>query len=682
MRRRKVPYNHKLMRLFAIVLALGSLMFCAAVIGAVALYQHAKSAGNWPHVTNLQTERIGQNSAVYAGDGSRIGIIASPENRRALVFSQLGKNLPDALVSVEDRRFWQHDGVDAHGIARAMWVNIKARSFVQGASTIDQQLVRNLYPEISTDKTLTRKMKEASLAQELNQVWGKKYGKRQTKERIITLYLNLVYFGNNAYGADAASHTYFDKPALALNIQEAAMIAGIVQNPAADDPFRHPQATLARRQEVIAAMRKAGVISSDQAKVAHDAPLGLKPGRDFRASTSPAPYFFDYVRQQAEKAYGKDTVSRGGLRIYTTLNPKMQKLALQSIRKILNRPGDPASAMVVIENSSGAIKAMASSTRYTHTQFNFAAQARRQPGSSAKIWALSALLQEGVNPDQIRYLSTALKVRPGPGQAIWNPHTYEGTYSGLQNVRKATVASDNTVFAQITMDVTPQRVADTAMKMGIQSNLKPEVTIGLGSQEVTPLEQTSFYSTIARGGVRVDPWAVSEVKSISGRTSETKRPSAGRVMYKWQASEIISILKDNVDHGTGTAAQLPGIEVSGKTGTTDSYKDAWFCGMTPAYTACVWVGYPRPRPMTNVHGIKVAGGTLPAQIWADFMIHTLKNNKGRSFPHEAMPHLKDYVPSWCNRPGIQVIEGPRNIRCSSTREDGLDPVRNVIAQSY
>jgi penicillin-binding protein 1A len=668
------PFNHKFARLLAFALGALALVLAVVSIAAVALYQKERSSSDWPHVTQLETERIGQNSVVYSADGKQIGTVAAPENRRQLPLKDMGEYLPEALVAIEDRRFYSHDGVDRRGIARAMWRNIKARGYVEGASTIDQQLVRNLYPEIDNDRTLTRKMKEASLAQELNALWRKKYGREAAKKRILALYLNLVFFGNNAYGADAASRTYFGKTAANLQVQEAALIAGLVQSPTAYDPFKHPEAALARRNEVLEAMERSGKITKAELTQAKATPLGVKRGTKLGAQASPAPYFFDYVRREAEDAYGKDTVQRGGLRIYTTLDTKMQKLAEQSIASVLNQPGDPASALVVIENRSGAIRAMASSERYANTQFNFAADAKRQPGSAAKTWALAALLQGGVDPDQVRYLSTPLAIRPGPGKAIWKPQTYDGSYAGLISVRDATVRSDNSVFAQITLDIGPERVAETAHRMGIQSKLQSVESIGLGSQVVTPLELTRLYSTIARGGVNVEPYALRQVTSASGSRSERAKPKVERALEAWQAEKIISILSDNVKRGTGTAAQLADRPVAGKTGTTDDYKDAWFCGMTPTHTACVWVGYPKPRSMTNVHGISVAGGTLPAQIWQRFMSQALSKVKPGEFVSAKEPSgLKQYVPGWCNRAGIEVIQGPRNIRCSSTSEDNIKP---------
>lgn len=672
-RPRRPRYNHKVARLLALILAGVSLLMMVAVIGAVVLYQNAKGDDAWPHVTGLKTERIGQNSIIFAADGSRIGVVAAPENRRSLKISDMGQYMPEALVAIEDRRFYEHNGIDRKGIARAMWSNVKAGGYVEGASTIDQQLVRNLYPEIDNDRTLTRKMKEASLATELNEMWEKKYGKKEAKNRILELYLNLVFFGSNAYGVDAASRTYFDKDAKDLEVHQAALIAGIVQNPAAFDPLKHPEAALDRRNAVLDAMASTGKIDDAEADRAKKLPLGLKKGTTFKPSGSTAPYFFDYVQQAAEGAYGKDAVSRGGLRIHTTLDPRLQRLAERTISSVLGEKGDPAAAMVVIENKTGAIRAMASSTSYAATQFNFAADATRQPGSAAKTWALAALIQGGVNPDQVRYLSTPLAVRPAPDEPIWKPATYDGTYVGLINVREATVRSDNSVFAQITLDIGPERVADTAKRLGVTTALEPVESIGLGSQGVTPLELTSLYSTIARGGVRIDPYALRQVNSVSGSSSEVQEPVAERVMLKWQAAKIISILTDNVDRGTGKAAKLSGRPVAGKTGTTDDYKDAWFCGMTPTHTSCVWVGYPKPRSMTNVHGISVAGGSFPAQIWGRFMTGALKGVRPGKFVTDETPKLERFVPGWCNRKGIEVIQGPRDVRCQSTREDGLTP---------
>jgi penicillin-binding protein 1A len=598
--------------------------------GAWAGYDYLKGTDKvWPSIDNLAPQRIGQNSKVLARDGSEMGFIKSDQNRKILHYSDMGEWAPQATVAIEDQRFYQHHGVDPEGMVRALTVNLEAGDSKEGASTITQQVVRNLYKEIGFEKKLSRKAKEATLAVELEDKWSKK--------KILETYLNLVFYGNNAYGVEAASLTYFNKPAKELSIAEAAMIAGLPQSPSAFDPYQKGNVGKAksRRDDVLRAMHEQDMITRKEYDTALATEIKLAPTAVFKERK--LPYNFDYVEQDLIKQFGAATIRQGGLTIKTTFDPKLQTIAERAVKDHLPA-GGPSGAIAVLDTKTGEIRAMASTSSYAESKFNRAAQALRQPGSTAKIWVLTSFIREGVDPDNTSYTSRPIKVRYNSASEWWEPKTYSGSYAGTMSIRSATIASDNSVYAQMTLDISPEKVAETAHLMGIKSPLETVWSIGLGSQVVTPLEQTNFYSTIARAGVRRDPRSVTQVVTPGGTKLPLRYPKGHRVLKDWQAFTIRDILHDNVLRGTGQGAS--GIDdAAGKTGTTDDSKDAWFCGMTPELTACVWMGYNTPTPMPGA-----AGGGTPTTIWASFMGEALDHVKDQEWwePKETPA----WVPGW------------------------------------
>ena len=651
--------------------------FLLSIVGtAFAGFEVLKGPGPLPRIASLHEERIGQNSVIYAADGSRMGIIHSDQNRQEIPLDKMGKFAPVAIVSIEDRRFYQHSGVDYTGMIRAADANLKAGHSSQGASTLTQQVVRNLYAGVTKDKTYRRKFKEAILAKELEKVHDKKW--------ILTTYLNLVFFGNNAYGLQAASQTYFSKDAADLTLPEAALLAGLPQAPSQYDPFKNKVDSLTRRNEVLAAMLRDKKISQADYSSAVNTPITLTAGAIYKEHR--LPYFFDYVQQQLNKEYGADYVQLGGLQVHTTIKPRLQSLAEKAISDTLNLPTDPSAAMVVLDTKTGAILAMASSENYQKTQFNRAAQSKRQPGSTAKIWVLSAFVRHQYNPDTITYTSRPFKVRCKGCTEYWAPKTYDGTYAGTRTIRSATLASDNSVFAQMGLDITPAEVVRTAHDMGITSPLEPVMSISLGSQVVSPLEQTNVYSTIARGGVRSDPIAIGRVNGPTGDVVPIKRAKPRRVMKDWQAEKIINILQQNMTGGTGTGAYVPseGSDQAGKTGTTDDHKDAWFCGMKAELTACVWMGYNIPTPMYNVHGISVTGGTFPATIWRRFMEPAMQSGLVKHRPWFTVLGTEMWLPftsTWEKDPTLDVSLGsnPAYLPAAAKAKPAAAKVTNPVA---
>jgi penicillin-binding protein 1A len=577
-------------------------------------------------LSTLKPIEIGQTSFLYAADGSLLGSIPAQRHRQPVPLRAVSHWMQSATVAVEDRRFFTNGGVDYEGIARAFWSDVTAHKVVQGGSTLTQQLVRNLYIG-NGGRTLGRKIKEACLAIKLARKWSKR--------QILEAWLNNVYFGSSAYGVEAASEVYFSKHASQLSLKEAALLAGLPQAPSAYDPLLDPKAAIERRDEVLRAMLETGAINDYQYRtVIRDSEPHLRPGQLY--STIREPYFFNYVIDQLVAAYGANTVREGGLQVYTTIDPRLQRVAERAIKGTLDLKTDPASALVAIDPRTGAIRAMNAVTPgRAGNQFNLAVQARRQPGSTFKVFVLTAAVAQGINPASTYYVSAPFEYQPSPSVPAWNVTTYDHTYVGWISVEQATLRSDNTVYAQLTLDVGPSNVAAMAHRLGIQSPLAPVPSIGLGTLGVSPLEMASAYATLSAGGVYSRPMAITKVILSSGRTDNDAgwgKPARKRVIPEGVAYVVTRILEENVLYGTGTAANF-GRPIAGKTGTTDNHADAWFVGYTPTLDAAVWVGYPGGEvPMTSVHGIAVAGGTFPAQIWRKFMEPALGSLAPQDWP--------------------------------------------------
>ena len=586
-----------------------------------------------------------RNSFLYAADGSLLGSIPAERNRQPVAYSQMAPVIRQATVAIEDRRFYHHGGLDFEGIARAAVADAQAGRIVEGGSTITQQLVKNLY--VSDQRTIQRKLKEACLATKLADVWS--------KQRILTTYLNQIYYGNAAYGIEAASQTYFSRHAKDLTLDQAATLAGLTQAPSLYDPFVAPALVVQRRNEVLVAMLQTKVISQAAYQKAVAAPLVVHRGSLY--SEIREPYFFGFVRDKLIEQYGAETVHSGGLQVYTTIVPRYQRLAEQAIRQTLNLRSDPAAAVISINPKTGGIQAMtAVIPNQPRNEFNLLSQARRQPGSTFKMFVLAAAVEMGINPDSTYYVSAPFVYKPttiGNCQdgSWWCVHTYDNTYAGWSSIRSATIRSDNTVYAQLTLDVTPQRVADIARRMGVESPLSVGgayvPSIGLGSVAVSPLDLASAYATLASGGIYTQPMAIRKVVLPDGKVDTSAswgRPIRRRAISQGVAAVVTSILQQNIQYGTGTQANF-GIPEAGKTGTNENHEDAWFAGYTPRLATTVWVGYTRGEiPMLDVHGIAVVGGSFPAEIWRLFMQPALAGTKPVSFPEpDSWPVWKPFT---------------------------------------
>ncbi len=575
----------------------------------------------------LKPVEIGQNSFVYADDGSLLGTIPAERNREPVSTAAMSPWLSKATVAIEDRRFYEHGGIDYLGIARAAWTDVTAGKVVQGGSTITQQLVRNLYT--GQERTFNRKVKEACLAIKLAHRWS--------KPKILNDYLNTVYYGNHAYGVEAAAQTYFSEHAKDLTLLQSALLAGLPQAPSIYDPLHDPQAALQRRDEVLQAMLRDNAITpAAYHQAIQTRSLDLKPGNVYTHISQP--YFFSYVIDQLEQHYGANTVREGGLQVYTTIDPKLQFLAKRAINDVLPLKTDPAAAIVSVEPGTGAIRAMTAVVRTKGNQFNLVAQSLRQAGSTFKTFVLAAAIEKGIDPDSTYIVSAPFTCTVGPWCSTrdpWQVHTYGNTYLGTVSVTRATLSSDNTVYAQLTLDVGPQNVWAMANRLGVQmSPNHPFASIGLGSLAVDPLDMAAAYATFPAMGVYAKPTAIEKVVLPGGKVdSSWGKPTTKRVLSQGVAWKVTDVLAQNAQYGTG-AGSADGIHPNaGKTGTTENHDDAWFDGYTRQLSTVVWMGYQKGEiPMLDVHGQEVAGATFDVPIWHEYMAAALKKQPALKFP--------------------------------------------------
>lgn len=555
--------------------------------------------------------RPAQTTVVYASDGTVLAEWHAEQDRTVVSLDEVPKHLQDAVVAIEDERFYEHDGVDFKGIARALRANASSGGIEQGGSTITQQVVKLLFTE--GERTITRKIKEALLAYQLEA--------RTDKRKVLETYLNLVYFGEGAYGVESASKRYFGKHVGDVDLQEAALLAGIIASPGRYDPVAHPEAARERRDRVLARMQELGYISEQQRAEAAAAEVAIKPRKDDREQL--APYFVEHVKQQLIERLGSQTVFEGGLRVYTTLDPAVQRCAEEAARALLPEERDPEAALVCIDHTTGDVLAMVGGRDFAKEQFNLAVQGKRQPGSAFKPFVLVTALSQGVKPSDVfdaRPYVTRVK------DGIWRVQNYENEKTApAMTLAAATTWSVNAVYARLVMKVGAENVVKTAHDMGITTKLDPNPAIALGglSTGVSPYEMASAYGTLAAGGIRREPASIVKVTDSSGSVVFAPVRESRRVIPASTAKTAAAMLHDVVEQGTGQAAKLA-VWAAGKTGTTQAYRDAWFVGWADGLSTAVWVGYREGQvSMTDVHGIKVTGGSYPARIWQRFMSRAL-----------------------------------------------------------
>ena len=615
-RKRKEPKRRRIrkLRFFVLLLLLLVVSLVAFVFGLVSAV-----ASDIAALEPTKKNHVQQLGYIYASDGKTVlAVLHGDESRVVVGSNQIAPVMKQAIVAVEDRRFWEHRGVDFKGIMRAVWADIRNQKLVQGGSTITQQFVKNTYTR--RERTISRKLKEAALAWQLERRWS--------KDRILTAYLNTIYFGNGAYGIEMAARVYFNSHASKLTLSQAALLAGLPASPGAFDPVANPASARLRRATVLNLMVEEGLITRRDAIEANRVPLPKRRDVHLPAGKSSQPYFAEYVKQQLVPYYGSKAVFGSGLKIYTSIDLGLQRLAEDAIKEWLPDPQGPAASLVAIDPRDGRVLAMVGGRNFHKSQFNLAVQGERQAGSAFKPFVLATALSQGISP-QTTFTSKPTVINLG--DKLWAVHNYENSYLGTIDLNDATTYSDNSVYAQLTAQVGPKNIAQMARRLGITSHLNDYFAIGLGVNAVNPLEMARAFATFANGGQRVDgsllgnrPRAV--LKVVDGKRVDRNEPVEKPILDPGQNAILTSMLEDVVRNGTGKRAALGDRPVAGKTGTTENYGDAWFVGYTPQLVTAIWVGYPNKLvPMlTQFEGLPVAGGTFPALIWKSFETKALQ----------------------------------------------------------
>jgi penicillin-binding protein 1A len=625
--RKRRHQRHGGTRFLLVTVAVLATSLVVGVIAAVAYVLNITQSA--PALDTLKPLLNGGSSQVFAADGTRLGFIQSDELRTPVGWDEIPGYVKDATVAIEDQRFYKNDGVDLTGIFRAAVKDISEGAAVQGGSTITMQLMRNLYLG-GDEHTLKQKIIEAKLAIE--------YEKHHSKHSILTSYLNSVPYGTvggqTAVGVQAASRIFFDKPVSQLDLEQSALLAGLPQAPSEYNPFLDPTVARERRNEVLAKMAELHYITRAQARATEAAPLEVHPGHYY--SETKERFFFEYVREQLVERYGAKAVEHGGLKVYTTIDLNMQRLARKAIAEVLDEPGDPASAIVTLNPHNGDIEAMAESESYEQSQYNLAADGHRQPGSTFKAIDLADALTRGIDPYSTYYFSHTLEPGWLAAEPKYKVETFEGTSLNKSiNLVQATLTSDNTVYAQLAADLGEETVTHTAYEMGVKTHLSsfPAEALGGLTLGVTPLEMADVYATLADGGYRNTPIAITKVVFPNGQVDENwGKPQRVKVLSEAVTAVETSILHENVESGTAGRSAID-CPTAAKTGTTSELVDAWLDGYTPNYSTVVWMGYPNKRvSMTDVHGEPQQGGYLPAEIWHAYMAAVTEGQPCAEFP--------------------------------------------------
>ena len=617
-RRQKTTAKKKRKFLWLKITAIVAVLLVIVVLGVAAGAIFALSR-NLPSLEELRKRPNAVNTTIYDRHGEMIAELHGAENRVLVPSNEIPEVMKQATVAVEDERFYTHHGVDFQGVVRAMLENLRAGGVVQGGSTITEQFVKNAY--VGNERTYTRKVREAVLAWQLEDRWS--------KDKILTEYLNTVYYGAGAYGVQAAALTYFHKPASELNLQQAALLAALPKFPSQYSPTSDPKLARERRNVVLRVMADQGYITPRRAINVSKKKIGVYPHPP-SMNNDMADYFTDYVTRVLTKRYGSRMVFEGGLKVYTSIDMTWQREAIAVI-KSTTEPLDfgfkPSAALVAIDPRNGYIRTMVGGLDYKKQKFNLAWQARRQPGSAMKPFVLTAGIEQGMNPYTTFYNSKSPIIIPmGLYAAPWVVNG-DGP-GGPESVAAATTISDNVVFAQLSVDVGPENTVTTAHKMGITSPLDAVPSITLGTSGVTPLEMADAYATFASGGIHHPPQAIVKVEFQNGDVDWKPRTKGIRAIPAGIASEVTKILETVAASGTGSAtgAYFP-YPRAGKTGTADDNCDVWYSGYTPQLAAAVWMGDMNKRsPMGSTFG-----GTYCAPMWGKFFAAALKFRPHPSF---------------------------------------------------
>lgn len=591
------------LRVLAVIVLLLVLFVAGSVAGIVAAYSR-----NLPDISRMADYQPARSTRIYARDGTLLATLYK-ENRIWVPIDHIPATVREAFIANEDHNFYHHHGVDFGGILRAGVADLAHKHIEQGASTITQQLARGLF--LTDKQTISRKVQEALLAMEIERYY--------TKDEILERYLNLIYLGSGAYGVDAAAHTYFGRSAEKLTLGQSAMIAGLVAAPSDYSPYVNLQLARERQRHVLDRMVQSGYVTQTQADEAYRAPLELAGERPAGLQGFRAPWFTTFAVSQLEHEFGKQATYEGGLQVYTTVDPKMEKLAQEAVDWGMNEGklegiGADQAALVAIRPSTGEIVAMIGGTHFSlDNQFNRAWQAHRQPGSSFKAYVYTAAIDSGMPPSTV--IDDSPVSYPMGDGTTWSPRNDDNSYMGPITLRTALAQSRNVVAVKLLEEVGVDRVIQYAHRMGVSSPLEPNLSLALGTSVITPLDQATGYATLADQGIHVASSPFRVVKDSLGNTVlDNQYPEQTEVVSAGTAYIMTTMMEDVINHGTGYPNAIIGRPAAGKTGTTSDFRDAWFVGFTPDLVAAVWIGNDNYHPMNESYG-----GNIPARIWARFM---------------------------------------------------------------
>jgi penicillin-binding protein 1A len=561
----------------------------------------ASTAQNLPDVSLLENHKPSETTLIYDINDKLVANIHGDEDRVVVPLSKISRNLQKAVLSTEDDMFYEHHGINLKGIFRALLINFKTGDSIQGGSTITQQLVKNLF--LTSEKTLQRKIAEAILSVRVEN--------RYNKDKVLELYLNQVYWGNRSYGIEKAARRYFRIPASELNLAQSALLAGLLKAPSDYSPYTNFDKSKWRQGIVLQKMLNDGYITEKQYKEAIEYKFNLVPPYE---QSSKHPYFVTYVIQELEKTYGKDVVRRGGLRVYTTLDPEVQSLAEKVIQDaVKNMPAYTQvkqGALVTINVDNGYVSAIVGGVDFEKSNFNRATQSKRALGSSFKpVVYLTAFRKGAFTPD------TMIQDAPitlSDGWTSWSPHNWDKKYMGNMPVKKALYLSRNTPTVRIANKIGTDAIIETARLLGIKSHIDRNLSICLGSSGIPPIELATAFATIARGGIYIEPIVIRKIEDSQGKVLEINQPHPTKVIDSHSITILTDILVDVVDKGTGRSAKLNDRVVAGKTGTSDEIRDIWFTGFTPDTVTAIWMGNDANKPLKGVFSSNCA------KVWKDF----------------------------------------------------------------
>jgi penicillin-binding protein 1A len=614
---RKKAYSLVLLTLFLFVI------IGIAIISINLGHTIAVSAEELPDVSLLENHKPSETTLIFDLNDNLIANIHGDEDRVVVTMNQISKDLQKAVVSTEDDVFYEHHGIDLKGIIRAMLINFRTGDSIQGGSTITQQLVKNLF--LTPEKTLQRKIAEAILAVRVENQYN--------KDKILELYLNQVYWGNRSYGIEKAARRYFRTSAKNLNLAQSSILAGLLKAPSEYSPYTNFEKAKWRQEVVLTKMLNDGFITKNQFEKAKSYKFDFAPPVE---QTSKYPYFVTYVINELEQNYGKDVVRRGGLRVYTTINPPVQEAAetavVNAVKKLPAYTKVKQGALVSINVDNGYVQAIVGGVDFDKSNFNRATQSKRALGSSFKPVVYLTGFRKGIITPETMIQDAPITL--SDGWTTWSPHNWDNKYMGTMPVKKALYLSRNTPTVRIASKLGPEPIIETARLLGIKSHLDRNLSISLGSAGIPPIELATAFTTIARGGIYIEPIVIRKIEDSQGKVLEINEPHPQKVLDAKSIGELTDILVQVVERGTGRSAKLSDRVVAGKTGTSDEIRDIWFTGFTPDTVTTVWMGNDENKPLRGVFSSNCA------VVWKDF---STKYYKIVNIPPRKFDKPSDYI---------------------------------------